>query len=576
MSVGVRTSAGIESVVHQAPGSHYEESPFIDDAEFEIAPDGSLVAVERPPSQPRHSGVASVVGEGRPVSESNFSTRVRDEHEAGAAADDQVSTIQVRFSSTDTYEGYQHIDDNGFGLMGDEYDVQLPLPEPEQGGDQAGAQQTEDPNAQDSPYKYRPQSVSTETVSAPERRARPGKHIQIDQRTELQNKDLGDWSTNYLDNMAQSTKTKQGRSVIQGKKNAAFWVLGQGIGGVEANFGDDREPHPLAIFSGQSLLDALVGSAEQRSPSSSKRTRSSSPTDQDGRRVRARTDDGQDAGGGAPEVANTMGYDEEGILGQGNEYQPESEVGRRAGSSLPDMASSLPWNRSASRQESAQPLFGAGFGISSSVGGPGSGMRLGPGNVLSRFPSRMASSSPLVGKGRQYADLDNLMDLAGQGAVGEDEVILNVDDFEQYGPAAAVDTQTANQSQWMRTTLESEAQNFLGFIEAQIVVRREEGQNDGSVTLDQLLPPGENSGVVAAQALLHVLALTTKGLLEVEQEEAFGDIVLKTVARVSAMMGSGGEEPGRGGDHDRDQGAQPAREIDEDGPDDEIEEAEEL
>lgn len=421
--------------------------------------------------------------------------------------------------------------------MGDDDDPRLPSPIPPTAGE-ANNNEPEGEQAGEDGVEGEHQSVSTETATAPQRRARPARPMQIDQRTELQNKDLGDWNTNYLDNMAQLEQTKQSRATAQGKKNAAFWVLRQGIGGVQANFGEDREPHPLAVFSGKDLLDALLGPNGQRSPTSSKRARSSSPSSEDERRVRARYEDDENVGRGAPEDGQIMSLDDDqGIMGQGEEYNPESEVGRRAGSSIPDMASLLPWNRSASRHGSAQPLLGAGLGVSSSAGGPGSGMRFGPGNVMAGRRSRLVSSSPLGGKGGQFLDLDDLHDLAAQQMADDDTPILDADAFEQYGPAAAVDTQTAAQSQWMRSTLENEAQNFLGFVEAQLIERGEDGQLAESVTLDQLLPPAENSGVVAAQALLHVLALTTKGLLKVQQEEDFGEIVLKVVEVVGMPAG---------------------------------------
>ena len=47
-----------------------------------------------------------------------------------------------------------------------------------------------------------------------------------------------------------------------------------------------------------------------------------------------------------------------------------------------------------------------------------------------------------------------------------------------------------------------------------------------------LLDPEMNSKVVAAQGLLHCLALATKGLLSVRQEEDFGDIWLSVVGGV--------------------------------------------
>ena len=51
----------------------------------------------------------------------------------------------------------------------------------------------------------------------------------------------------------------------------------------------------------------------------------------------------------------------------------------------------------------------------------------------------------------------------------------------------------------------------------------------GCIDFDQLLPPLNNSRVVAAQGLLHVLALVTKNGLIAHQEEAFGPIGLRII-----------------------------------------------
>lgn len=96
MSIGVGTSAGRESALH----SVQEESHIIDEADFEIAADGSLVAVSRPQTE----RVPSVTGEAGPISESGFSTRVRDEHAAGMAGD-QVSRKYDLHCSTDNWAG---------------------------------------------------------------------------------------------------------------------------------------------------------------------------------------------------------------------------------------------------------------------------------------------------------------------------------------------------------------------------------------------------------------------------------------------------------------------------------------
>lgn len=120
--------------------------------------------------------------------------------------------------------------------------------------------------------------------------------------------------------------------------------------------------------------------------------------------------------------------------------------------------------------------------------------------------------------------------------------------FQFHGPGAGVGTQTQAQSQWIEATLDREAHNFLDFLKeeisalpAQQLSAREDGEEDElalipppvpkpEVEFEQLLPPGQHSTIVAAQALHHVLALATKNLLRVEQEEPFGAIKLSVVA----------------------------------------------
>lgn len=158
-------------------------------------------------------------------------------------------------------------------------------------------------------------------------------------------------------------------------------------------------------------------------------------------------------------------------------------------------------------------------------------MRSRAGSALGGRRSRMHSASPLHGKGHARLSalgLDDLKDLAENERARlaeEEEDIMDIDDFEQYASGAGMGTQQTTDGQWMRTTLENEAQNFLGFVETQL---KEKGRE--VIAMDELLPPEENSAVVGAQALLHVLALVTKGLLSVQQEEAFGDIELSIVA----------------------------------------------
>jgi meiotic recombination protein REC8 len=175
------------------------------------------------------------------------------------------------------------------------------------------------------------------------------------------------------------------------------------------------------------------------------------------------------------------------------------------------------------------------------------GMEFGPPSAfISRRGTRLTSASPLLGRGgtiQRYSSLELLKPAklvggeAGDGSFDNSGMQLGGDDmigdpeFQLYGPAAAVDAQTAAQSQWVAAALDMEAHNFLVFLTAEINAKAiaAEGAADRlkeddveTVTFQSLLPPEQHSKVVAAQGLLHVLSLATKGLIEVKQEEAFG------------------------------------------------------
>ena len=203
----------------------------------------------------------------------------------------------------------------------------------------------------------------------------------------------------------------------------------------------------------------------------------------------------------------------------------------------------MPWNISSaigSRQDSitrGRAFAGSIGGFPSSAGAPGS---------LDRRAGRIPSASPLVGRGRQrYSSLEILPgedddELLGGRHIPDDQA---VDDFQLYGPAAAVDTQTAGQSQWMRATLNQEANNFLEFVKAEIAAiparasddedeLSGDGLSNSSVSFERLLPPTQHSKIVAAQALHHLLALATKSLITVRQDSPYGFIDLSLAAGV--------------------------------------------
>jgi meiotic recombination protein REC8 len=181
-------------------------------------------------------------------------------------------------------------------------------------------------------------------------------------------------------------------------------------------------------------------------------------------------------------------------------------------------------------------------------------MEFGPPSALTRrHGSRLASASPLLGRGgtmTRYSSFELLEkpDLmsgeAGDSAferagmqLGDDDLVDDPE-FQLYGPAAAVDTQTAAQSQWVVGALDTEAHNFLAFLRAEIAAKivgaeraggQLEDEDAETVTFEGLLPPEQHSKVVASQGLLHVLSLVTKGLIVVRQEEAFAKIEIGVV-----------------------------------------------
>ncbi len=229
-------------------------------------------------------------------------------------------------------------------------------------------------------------------------------------------------------------------------------------------------------------------------------------------------------------------------------------MGRTAPEELPDGRSSqMPWHvYSASRHGSTRPFGSAAAGLTSSVGGPARGFELGPPSALSRRGSRLTTASPLQGRGpplslSQRISIISTPDrerLTTSGALEGDDEMLGAElpllgdeseEFQLCGPAVAVDARNAAQSRWVVAALDSESRNFLDFLDAEIQAQApapDEEQEEGmerpgqTATFEGLLPPGEHTRVVAAQAFLHVLTLASKDLVTVQQDEGFGDIEL--------------------------------------------------
>ena len=340
-----------------------------------------------------------------------------------------------------------------------------------------------------------------EIQTARTRRVRRPKEIISDDSTALRNMTLAQWNNEYVANMIQAQKQKQQNKIPTiSKKNAAFWVFGQGIGSVGVGLGMDHELHPLNLYSGEDLFEA-VGGYPQR-----KRGKRSVDDDEqsEGRRVRARDEQAEH-------------LSRENI----DRLNMEVEVGRDAPSSLFDDRSSLmPWNITASIQSSRQrPRFGSVSELSSQGRKP---------------RSRLTSASPLAG--RSYRGQDHL-DLELLGDFGDDldltrylegELATDRENICSLSPSKCSAIERA------KSTLDQESLNFIEFMKTKMGTANDgkagnaQSPNSntsspfatrlGQTTFASLLPPGSTTRAVATQALMNVLTLATKGVLHIHQD----------------------------------------------------------
>ncbi|KAE9963758.1 hypothetical protein BLS_008934 [Venturia inaequalis] len=423
-------------------------------------------------------------------SDGNASARVREEHAVGPAG--------AGFPGDDAMDGWQHIDDG--------YD----LPPPAAG------------DLSSDHHRHRSSSVleSSDTAAAPQRRRRDPKVIQADSKIELRSRELLSMNNDYLMNMTNDlVRSHALRISQQAKKNADYWLLGRGLGDVGSGLGHAKAKGPLAdMFSGSSLYQWISGS--QPEVAGQKRESDPEDTTDSERQKRPRLDEEDQVGRAEPADVGMM---DDGYVFQGD----DTELARDQPSALEDIHSAMPWNIHSSIRGSSVNRAQAGIPGGSAAGS------------LSRRGSRMVSASPLVGRGRPTTleglpDVDPTSDAALLYSMGAGDFLD--EDFERYGPGAAVDTQTAAQSSWQKAALDKESNNFYDFIENAIEQNREaadgaeEGSDKGSVQdidevgFEDLLRPEENSIVVAAQGLLHVLTLATKNLIRVRQDVHYGDI----------------------------------------------------
>ena len=143
---------------------------------------------------------------------------------------------------------------------------------------------------------HREQESSGSAEAPLQRKRRAPKPLPVDERQELHNTDLAQWKTDYLANMAEATEARMShKAPFLAKKNAAFWVVLAGIGGVGAGLGSSKLQNPLDMFAGDAMMEALTG--VKTSTARQKRGRDDGEdydSDSEPPRVRIRDDDGEE------------------------------------------------------------------------------------------------------------------------------------------------------------------------------------------------------------------------------------------------------------------------------------------
>ncbi|KAL2183168.1 hypothetical protein L209DRAFT_695854 [Thermothelomyces heterothallicus CBS 203.75] len=434
------------------------------------------------------------------------------------------------------------IDDQGDLIMGgagggNVFHSDPPLPA-QQERQQQEAQEKQHRRAQEEQEVAVEDEVSSGQAPVRAQRKRRRPIFTPDEQTKITRQELKAWSADYLDNAEQASQTRLSVTLTEARKNAFDLVFGRGIAGVGFPIGVPGFPHPLAShFAGDGLQARLLGIVIARPGDGSLerprgRRRSAFEAldleqDDAERRVRRRlSDEEEEDFEHAQKLLPQHGDDA--LPLPGDDELPPVEVGRRAGSALPDVSSDVPWNRPSSQVPS------------SSVKGAGAG---------SRPPSRQVSASPLHGRGLLLPSIPGPeIERFSDNNDDAQQRLLDSDGFAPLhsGPAGSFGSGSHSSnlfqdlvmggyqsaSRQMRAALDREGRNFLAYVEA---AAREKGSPDDSdsrkrwVPFEALFQAEDQTRAVVAQAFYHVLSLATKNVIEVRQDGQGGNVAFGPV-----------------------------------------------
>jgi meiotic recombination protein REC8 len=515
-----------------------------DEILFDFGDDGELRDIPASERQARRAG--SVRPQGRLGSDSAASGRVRKEHEDGLAG----RALAIMDGDGD-FNMFHYDDDQQMLPDADPFPVMT-----------GGLGASDRPlNLQDED-RVVSEEPSSEYAGAPQKRkkTKAKKKVAVfDESHEINNGTLSQWQKEYVAHQVADKLLKVNKKAASvAKKNGFHFVVGSGLNGVGEGIGSAKFASPLEMFSGVSLLAKITGEpapsyAGLQPKKGSKRAYTDEEDEEqlDTPSKRAREDE---VGRAFEDDGMILNMDFEPDVNN-NSHEQSIEHGRDAPSALPDYPSSaMPWNVSAS-------LHSHQRGQSSSIQGRAGVL----GSQLGSVGRRLTSASPLIGRGsalpgdlEQFSQLmDDPMvmygrddeDLASQsqapgfgglgGGVSSSQA-RGHEEFEIFGAAAGVDTQTAGSSQWVKQALDRESNNFFEYVkntineklgdelgvEGDVLGTQEVGEK--SVTFEELFVPENNSCIVAAQAFYHVLCLATRSCVWVQQTvedmEPYGEI----------------------------------------------------
>lgn len=496
----------------------------LDELDFEFDADGGMVEGDAEERARVRSGAAprasrNYAGIGR--ADSAASDRVRQEHEDALVG--RLDRMELNLD-----------EDGDFNMMQIEEDLVLPdadafQPQPRQRvtSEHLTSGVSEAPTSEMAEF----------AVPVKKKRAKAAfkKAITDTEAISYRNADFKSWQENYVENMVTQRDAKRNNAIKNhAKANADIFLFGNGIGDIGRLITSvqNGSSHPLAWLQGDMLRNLITGEpTPPASPQQSRKRRlsvsSTVEADREARKRRHSDEDPEAQRGHEDEEMIQLPDDDLALLG----LDDSAEMGRDAPTPLAEhQSSAMPWNVSSSLKS-----FRAGdLSLPRQRGVRASSIvshRAGP-------PSRVSALSPLVGRGRLLSDFEDIRrnespspsERGREPFAGTSDnaiLALDEDEFEMHGPAAAVDTQTAGNSQWLAEALETESYNFLEFVKntaTEIEIDEEiteiEREKDRTwVGFEKMFPPKQGTTkIVAAQAFYHVLSLATKNLLGVKQE----------------------------------------------------------